>query len=56
MSSNITRDNLKDSPPSDYPGVIKERTVTTSLLGYIKKWYGVEDAREIQEMCEGSEG
>ena len=34
--------------------VKKERTVTISLLGHLKKWYGVEDAKEIQGLCEES--
>ena len=45
----------KQNGSSDKETVVKkERSVTTSLLSYIKKWYGVEDAKEIQEMCEES--
>jgi hypothetical protein len=36
--------------------VLGERTVSTSLLSHLLKYYEVEDAKEIQGLCEEGTG
>lgn len=51
MDSTIIEDKVnlkKDEVISD---VIKEKNVTTSLLGHLKQWYNLKEVIEIQEEC-----
>ena len=56
MTSDETTETIRTGKPKSQDVVKKERNVTNSLLRHFLKYYGVEDAREIQEMCEEGTG